>query len=92
MGDAELRADVVADMDAVAALGFRLEAIARAHSKYVDAHGGTTGECFECGELWPCPTYLWAMDPTIQTICAWDARDCACEGHDHVASVLYGER
>ncbi len=78
------------DIDAVAALGFRLEAIAWAHRKPVDEHGGTLGYCAECGEEWPCPTYLWAMDPTITETCAWGADECAHEGHDHVASVLYG--
>lgn len=87
MGDYD---PAVGATDAIWALGFRLDAIARAHSKAVDAHGGTYGECLECGDEWPCPTYIWAMDPTIESDCAWNAAECSFDGHDHVASILYG--
>jgi RNA polymerase-binding transcription factor DksA len=48
--------------------------IAEAHHKHVDAHGGTYGECNECGNAWPCPTYVWATtdrDP----LSTWDPAD-----------------
>jgi hypothetical protein len=40
----------------------RMAKIAEMHSKRVDGHGGTTGECNECGWQWPCPTYDWARE------------------------------
>lgn len=48
--------------------------IADAHHKHVDGHGGTWGECNECGNGWPCPTYVWATtdrDP----LATWDPAD-----------------
>lgn len=50
--------------------------IAEAHHKHVDAHGGTYGECNECSNAWPCPTYVWATterDP----LATWDPADDA---------------
>ncbi len=38
----------------------RLYRIAYAHQKYFDGHGGTDGDCHECGHVWPCPTFVWA--------------------------------
>lgn len=38
----------------------RLARIADAHQKHVDEHGGTDGDCHECGHVWPCPTHVWA--------------------------------
>lgn len=37
-----------------------LTRIAAAHCKYVDSLGGTDGNCRECRDMWPCPTYAWA--------------------------------
>lgn len=57
----------------------RLARIAAAHSKYVAGHGMTNGDCNECGDRWPCPTYTWATtdrDP----LATWDPAD------DEVAS------
>lgn len=52
----------------------RLERIAQAHRKHVDHHGGTWGECAECGEQWPCPTYVWATTDR-SPLAAWDPAD-----------------
>lgn len=52
----------------------RLARIAEAHAKYVAFGGLTSGECRECGESWPCPTYAWATtdrDP----LATWDPAD-----------------
>lgn len=48
--------------------------IAEAHHKHVDAHGGTWGECNECGHSWPCPTYAWATTDRDVNAC-WDPAD-----------------
>jgi hypothetical protein len=53
----------------------RLERIAGAHVKDVDAHGGTWGDCRECGRSWPCPTYAWATDPNRSALSCWDPSD-----------------
>lgn len=45
----------------------RLERIAEAHTKYVDVHGGTYGECVECGAQWPCPTFIWSKPGRTST-------------------------
>lgn len=55
----------------------RMANIASFHCKRVDAHGGTFGDCNECGLPWPCPTYDWARensdrDPAID---CWDRTD-----------------
>lgn len=53
--------------------------IAEAHHKHVDGHGGTWGECNECGNGWPCPTYVWATtgrDP----LATWDPADDEAAG------------
>lgn len=55
-------------------LAARLARIAQAHTQHVDQHGGTTGDCTECGEPSPCPTSVWATtdrDP----LAAWDPAD-----------------
>ncbi|MFD9072849.1 hypothetical protein [Streptomyces lasiicapitis] len=52
----------------------RLARIAEAHSKHEGGGGLTSGECDECGYLWPCPTYTWATtdrDP----LATWDPAD-----------------
>lgn len=50
--------------------------IHEAHAKDVDAHGGTSGYCVECGRVWPCPTYAWSengdRDPLLD---CWDPAD-----------------
>jgi hypothetical protein len=38
----------------------RLARIAEAHRKHVGPAGLTSGNCLECAEGWPCPTYTWA--------------------------------
>lgn len=55
----------------------RMAEIARKHSKSVDAHGGTTGECNECGWHWPCPTYDWARETSDRdpALSCWDRND-----------------
>ncbi|MEE4540968.1 hypothetical protein V2S66_03170 [Streptomyces sp. V4-01] len=57
--------------DAAAA---RLDRIAEAHVKHIDAHGGTTGDCVECGEQWPCPTNVWATTDRNPDA-TWDPAD-----------------
>lgn len=58
--------------DAVA----RLKRIAEAHSKAVDSHGGTWGDCAECDLSWPCPTYVWATDASRNpAVDCWDPND-----------------
>lgn len=52
----------------------RLDRIADAHQKYVDALGGTDGECRECRDFWPCPTYVWATTDRVSTD-PWNPRD-----------------
>ena len=55
----------------------RLDRIAYMHRKNVDEHGGTTGECTECGWQWPCPTYDWARDDSDRdpALSYWDRSD-----------------
>jgi hypothetical protein len=51
-----------------------MERIAEAHHPKVDMHGGTWGDCAECGWQHPCPTYIWATtdrDP----LSTWDPSD-----------------
>lgn len=48
--------------------------IAEAHHKHVDAHGGTWGQCAECGYAYPCPTYVWATTDRDGLAC-WDPAD-----------------
>jgi hypothetical protein len=56
----------------------RMQRIAEAHHKGVDAHGGTWGDCNECGHAWPCPTYAWATsDDRDPSLAAWDPMDDA---------------
>lgn len=54
----------------------RLDRIAGAHAKKVGTGGLTDGTCIECGEVDPCPTYVWATtegrDPVLNT---WDPAD-----------------
>lgn len=52
----------------------RLARIAEAHHKHVDQHGGTYGECNECNQSWPCPTYDWATTERHH-LATWDPRD-----------------
>lgn len=52
----------------------RLARIAEAHFKYVDAHGGTYGNCHECNWNWPCPTYVWATSER-DVNATWDPKD-----------------
>lgn len=52
----------------------RLARIAHAHAKNQAPGGMTSGDCDECGQPWPCPTYTWATtdrDPTA----TWDPAD-----------------
>lgn len=51
-----------------------LDRIAEAHHKHVDQHGGTSGDCNECGWTWPCPTYTWATSDRDPLAC-WNPRD-----------------
>ena len=61
----------------------RLDKIAEMHSKQVGAGGTTSGDCNECGWLWPCPTYRWATE-LVDVNCAWNLSDCALDHpHDH---------
>jgi hypothetical protein len=55
----------------------RMQRIAEMHAKQVDEHGGTTGDCNECGWAWPCPTYAWAnRDSTRDALFSpWDPSD-----------------
>lgn len=53
----------------------RLDKIASMHAKYTDAHGGTYGECTECGYRWPCPTYVWATQERDVALDPWDPAD-----------------
>jgi hypothetical protein len=66
----------------------RLARIAETHSKQIDAHGGTWGDCNECGWTWPCPTYRWATaaDGTVSILCTWDLTECEFD-HDHEPEV-----
>ena len=58
----------------------RLDRIAEAHHKRIDAHGGTDGMCNECGWRWPCPTHVWATEDRDALAC-WDPRDDEDAGH-----------
>jgi len=53
----------------------RLARIAQAHTKHIDQHGGTTGECTECGETAPCPTWIWATTTVRDPNATWDPAD-----------------
>lgn len=54
----------------------RMARIAEAHQKAVDEHGGTWGDCAECGHAWPCPTYRWATEDVEVPSCAsWTLDD-----------------
>ncbi|MFE3202150.1 hypothetical protein [Embleya sp. NPDC059237] len=55
------------------ALG-RLARIGGGHSKHVTEHGMTSGDCTECGQPWPCPTYTWATTQRDVLEC-WDPFD-----------------
>ncbi len=57
-----------------AALG-RLARIAEAHHQQVDVHGGTWGDCNECGWNWPCPTWVWATVGRDPVSDPWDPDD-----------------
>lgn len=59
----------------------RLNKIAEMHCKHVDEHGGTTGDCNECGWPWPCPTYRWATEGGIDANCTWELDECSYEEH-----------
>lgn len=61
----------------------RLDKIAEFHVKQVGAGGTTSGDCNECGWLWPCPTYRWATEPGIDPNCTWNLDDCSDDEHDH---------
>lgn len=52
----------------------RLARIAAAHHKDVDPNGGTTGDCVECGQPWPCPTNTWATTDR-NPLATWDPDD-----------------
>ncbi|MHA4776038.1 hypothetical protein L1085_016200 [Streptomyces sp. MSC1_001] len=52
----------------------RLSRIAQAHSQDTGPGGLTSGNCVECGERSPCPTYVWSTtdrDP----LATWDPAD-----------------
>lgn len=51
-----------------------IDRIAEAHRKNVDEHGGTSGDCNECGWSWPCPTYVWATSDRDSLAC-WNPSD-----------------
>lgn len=54
----------------------RLAVIASAHSKDVREHGLTSGLCWECDHLWPCPTYVWATSADrVPAMDTWDPAD-----------------
>jgi RNA polymerase-binding transcription factor DksA len=65
----------------------RLARIEQAHHKRVDAHGGTFGECAECGERWPCPTFTWATQDRSPLAC-WDPKD---DGRDEDSAPIVDE-
>jgi hypothetical protein len=52
-------------------LRYRLARIAEAHVKDVDEHGGTFGDCAECDQPWPCPTYVWATTDRDALAAPW---------------------
>jgi hypothetical protein len=43
-------------------------------SKHVAEGGMTSGDCVECGEPWPCPTYAWATEDR-DPLATWDPAD-----------------
>lgn len=65
------------------ALEDRLAKIAEFHCKNVDEHGGTWGNCNECGMPWPCATYRWATDDTATANCTWELDECEYTEHHH---------
>ncbi|MER5482959.1 hypothetical protein ABT024_07045 [Streptomyces sp. NPDC002812] len=52
----------------------RLARIAEAHSKNLTVGGMTSGDCDECEQRWPCPTYVWATTDR-DLIATWDPAD-----------------
>lgn len=62
---------IVWDEDRLAA---RLARIAGAHRKHVTEGGMTSGDCVECGETWPCPTFTWATEDRGPDA-TWDPAD-----------------
>jgi hypothetical protein len=55
----------------------RTDKIAEMHRKNVDQHGGTWGDCNECGWAWPCPTYEAARSDSTKdySIDSWHPED-----------------
>lgn len=60
----------------------RLAKIAEMHSQEMAAGGMTSGDCNECGWSWPCPTYRWATEPGVDSLCTWDLSECEFD-HPH---------
>lgn len=54
--------------------GVALDRIAEAHSKTIDASGGSWGDCTECGWSWPCPTHVWATTDR-DVLAPWNPTD-----------------
>ncbi|MFF4417503.1 hypothetical protein ACFYY8_33680 [Streptosporangium sp. NPDC001559] len=52
----------------------RLGRIAHAHTKEITEGGMTSGCCTECGNPWPCPTYVWATEER-DPLATWDPAD-----------------
>jgi len=57
------------------ALRGRVARIVEAHHKRFDGHGGTLGDCNECGWQHPCPTHLWATTDRDPALSTWDPAD-----------------
>lgn len=52
----------------------RLARIAEAHSNHVGDGGLTSGDCNECGNPHPCPTWIWATSDR-DPLATWDPAD-----------------
>lgn len=52
----------------------RFARIAGAHHKDILAGGLTSGDCAECDQQWPCPTYTWATEDRDPGA-TWDPAD-----------------
>ncbi|MFE6815972.1 hypothetical protein [Streptomyces sp. NPDC057677] len=62
------------DRWAVAGPTARLARIAEAHRQETGPGGLTSGDCNECGERSPCPTYVWATT-SRDPLATWDPAD-----------------
>lgn len=59
----------------------RLARIAEAHTKHVTVGGLTSGDCDECGQPWPCPTWTWATSDR-DPLATWDPADDEASASD----------